>query len=248
MQNLHSDKQLPPSALSNFIDAYWMVKNKTDKSVEIPIVPDGCVDIVCKNGKTILVGIMEVASLISIKPNDFYVGVRFKPGIIASLLDKDVSKFNDQLIPFETIDKILYAKLHPILSSNQIEFEKLNLLFESLFADIGFDERVLSAIKDIESSGGNITMDILCKKNRLSIKQLGRLFIFNIGLTPKKFARIIRFFHTHKYLTKEGIENLCNKVLEKGYYDQAHFNREYKLLTGLTPTGEAMSIFYNTKE
>ena len=34
--------------------------------------------IICKNGKTILVGIMEVASLVSIKPNDHYFGIRFK--------------------------------------------------------------------------------------------------------------------------------------------------------------------------
>ncbi len=244
MNTLHSDKQLPSPALSNFIDAYWMTKNETDKSVEIPIVPDGCIDIICKNGEIILVGIMEVASLVSIKPNDHYFGVRFKPAIIASLLDKDVSKFNDKLIPLKLIDTTLCESLQDKMPN----IDKLNQLFEKLFNDISFDERIIRAVQLIESSGGNISIDELCKKTKLGKKQLERLFTSYIGLTPKKFARIIRFFHTHKHLTEKGIANLCSKVLKHGYYDQAHFNREYKLLTGLTPTSETMSIFYNTKE
>jgi len=59
-------------------------------------------------------------------------------------------------------------------------------------------------------------------------------------VTAKKFARYIRFIQTHKHLSKEGLDNLCFKVLEKGYYDQAHFNREYKSLTGLTPSSDEM--------
>jgi AraC-like DNA-binding protein len=114
--------------------------------------------------------------------------------------------------------------------------------------NLSFDTRILSTIKDIELTGGNITLDALCSKSKLSSKQLERLFIIHVGLTPKKFTRIVRFFHIHRKLSHEGIANLCYKVLQHGYYDQAHFNREYKLLTGLTPTSEIMSIFYNTKD
>ena len=32
----------------------------------------------------------------------------------------------------------------------------------------------------------------------------------------------------------------------KGYFDQAHFNRDFKKLTGLTPSSKLMSILYNT--
>jgi len=244
MSTLHSNKQLPYYNLVDFIDAYWMVENKTDKSIEIPIVPDGCIDIICKNGELILVGIMEVASLISIKPSDHYFGIRFKPAIIASLLDKDVSKFNDKILPLESIDATLYENLQDKMQDT----DKLDKLFEKLFKDINFDKRIIRAVQMIKSNGGNISIDELCKKTKLGNKQLERLFTIHVGLTPKKFARIIRFFHTHKHLTKEGITNLCAKVLKHGYYDQAHFNREYKLLTGLNPTSETMSIFYNTKE
>ena len=188
--------------------------------------------------------LMEVALLTSIKPNDYYFGIRFKPAIIASLLEKDVSQFNDKLTPLELIDVALSKSLQDKIPN----IEQLNQLFEKLFSSIKFDKHILKAVSMIETSGGNISIEKLCEEIKINQKQLERLFIIHVGLTPKKFARIIRFFHTHKHLTKKGMANLCSKVLEKGYYDQSHFNREYKLLTGLTPTHETMSIFYNTKE
>jgi len=75
---------------------------------------------------------------------------------------------------------------------------------------------------------------------------LERLFISYVGVTPKKFCKIVRFYDTHKILSKEGIENLSQKVLENGYFDQAHFNRDFKKLTGVNPSSKLMSILYNT--
>ncbi len=244
MQNLNTNSWQPSSILADIIDAYWMVENLTGKSVSVPIVPDGCIDIVYKNGEIVLVGVMEVAALISIEPKDYYFGIRFKPGIIASILNTNISQFNNKIIPLKMVEKKLHDNLHYIVTN----IDNLNLFFERLFADIDFDSRVLKAVCQISSKGGNISIDLLCQKTQLSQKHLERLFAYHVGLTPKKFARIIRFFYTHKHLSKEGIANLCAKVLEKGYYDQAHFNREYKMLTCLNPTGEVMSIFYNTKE
>jgi len=67
-----------------------------------------------------------------------------------------------------------------------------------------------------------------------------------VGVTPKKFSVIVRFYDTHKLLSKEGIENLSQKAIEKGYFDQAHFNRNFKKLTGVNPSSKLMSILYNT--
>ena len=77
-------------------------------------------------------------------------------------------------------------------------------------------------------------------------KKLERLFIKNIGVSIKKYSKIIRFYDIHMVLEEEGLENLTQKVLDKGYFDQAHFNRDFKKITGLTPSSKLMSILYNT--
>jgi len=62
----------------------------------------------------------------------------------------------------------------------------------------------------------------------------------------KKYSKVIRFYDIHSVLREEGLEDLTLKVLDKGYFDQAHFNRDFKKLTGLTPSSKLMSILYNT--
>ena len=247
MKGLITYKQAPKENLSRYIDAYWSVKNSTASDVKVPIVPDGCVDIVIKNGDIFLVGLMNFASIVSIKSGDFYLGIRFKPAVMGSVLNCDMSVYNDTLMPLEEIAPMLHDRLKNI-NTKSLPFAKLDEIFEALFCDVVLDERIMIATQTISAQGGQIDIEHLSATYQLSQKQLERLFVKHVGTTPKRFARFIRFIQTHKHLTKEGLDNLCIKVLEKGYYDQAHFNREYKSLTGLTPTSEAMSIFYNTKE
>jgi len=57
-----------------------------------------------------------------------------------------------------------------------------------------------------------------------------------VGVIPKKFCVIAYFYDTHRVLSKKGIENLSQKVIEKGYFDQAHFIKDFKKLTGVNPS------------
>jgi AraC-like DNA-binding protein len=246
MIGLKYHQETPSKELSQYIDAYWSMENITEDTIKFPVVPDGCIDIVWENGQIFLVGIMEIAMLVPIAPKDRYIGIRFRPGVIASLLYKDISQFNDQMIPLEEVAPTLTQDLQAILDNEQVVFEELDQLFVVLFDRITVEQRVLEMMEQIRESGGNASMQVLSDSSELSIKQLERLFVKHVGVTPKRFARIIRFSYTHKDLSQEGIVNLCSKVLERGYYDQAHFNREYKRLTGYTPTHDTMSIFYNT--
>jgi len=246
MKTLNSNRQKPSLVLKKYIDTYWEVTNKTNQSIQIPIVPDGCIDVISINGEIFLVGLMEVASVKIIEPNDHYIGIRFNPSAIALLLEKDVSVFNNKIVRFDAIEAKLCKQLHKIYSSNNNIFEKLDNLFKIYFIDKSLDNRIISIIKEIELHSGNVSIEQLCQNIDLSQKHLGRLFVSAVGITPKKFARVIRFYHTHRHLSHDGLSSLSSKVIELGYYDQAHFNREYKMLTGLNPSSALMSIFYNT--
>jgi len=63
VKRLIAHKKKPKANLRDYIDAYWSVQNNTKSDVMIPIIPDGCVDIVIINGDIFLVGLMEFASV-----------------------------------------------------------------------------------------------------------------------------------------------------------------------------------------
>ena len=55
-----------------------------------------------------------------------------------------------------------------------------------------------------------------------------------LGMPPKALARLLRFERAVKRL-RAGDE-LADLALDAGYYDQAHFNRDFRAFAGTTPT------------
>jgi len=76
---------------------------------------------------------------------------------------------------------------------------------------------------------GQLAEDLGCHK-----RQLERQFMNAVGLSPKRFCNIVRAHAFLKHLP-EG-ERLTGYAYESGYYDQAHLIREFKQITGLTPS------------
>ena len=68
-----------------------------------------------------------------------------------------------------------------------------------------------------------------CSRRHLSAR-----FREEIGLTPKAFARILRFQRTVGLL--DGGADLAGVALACGFADQPHFTREFRALAGRTPT------------
>jgi AraC-like DNA-binding protein len=75
----------------------------------------------------------------------------------------------------------------------------------------------------------------LSEKINISQRQLSRRFNSYVGISPKEFIRTNRFIYSLKHLKKYPAINLTEIAYESGYYDQAHFIRECKEFSGLTP-------------
>ena len=69
----------------------------------------------------------------------------------------------------------------------------------------------------------------------ISQRQLRRLFQFYIGDNLKTFQKVVRFQALIR--AKPSLQSLRENRLyfDLGYYDQAHFIKEFKTLYGLTP-------------
>ncbi|MFZ1161579.1 helix-turn-helix domain-containing protein [Mycobacterium sp.] len=69
----------------------------------------------------------------------------------------------------------------------------------------------------------------------LSTKRLIALFRAEVGLSPKAYARIRRFQSALRLLGT-GSAAGARIAADVGYFDQAHFVREFRSFTGMTPT------------
>jgi AraC-like DNA-binding protein len=95
---------------------------------------------------------------------------------------------------------------------------------------------VLCTWKRIVDSGGLVTIGSLVEETGWSQKHLISQFREHIGLAPKTFARVMRFGRAVDRLRRRDTTSLTELALDCGYYDQAHFDRDFRAFAGVTPT------------
>lgn len=100
-------------------------------------------------------------------------------------------------------------------------------------ANVEPDKLVLSALALIYKSKGNIRMKELAEQLFISQSPLEKRFRQVVGTSPKKFASIVRL---KKVIQQYNASNSLTEIgYDAGFYDQAHFIKEFKHFTGDTP-------------
>jgi len=246
MTKLYTKKYYPSKDLKNIIHIYWILENNTDKTINIPVVPDGCMDIVYENNELLLVGSLDEGIVIPLKANSKVFGIRFRPSLLPQLLSINADKLTNKTLPLKSISEELFSLLNFSEDIIDNKINKLNVIFEKQYYLITLNHTLLKLLDEIILNKGDISIGELSNRYHMNPRKLERTFKNLMGLSPKKFTNIIRFLSIFKYLLKNGFNELSLKALDFGYYDQAHFNKEFKKFSNLTPTDKILSVLYNT--
>lgn len=95
------------------------------------------------------------------------------------------------------------------------------------------DTLVMAALQKIHEHQGVLNMKALAGSLYISQDAFEKRFRKVAGTTPKQFASIARL---QAATQRKEHQTLTDIAFEAGYFDQAHFNKEFKLFTGQTPT------------
>jgi AraC-like DNA-binding protein len=94
---------------------------------------------------------------------------------------------------------------------------------------------------------GRVRIETLVRNSNLSASQFQRRFAAQVGMTPKLFARTIRFDRA-LFARRKAPNRLWTDIIhELGYFDQAHFIRECRAFASLPPSslvGDWDNIFF----
>ena len=168
-----------------------------------------------------------------------YIGVRFLPTMFPNLFNIDASELSNRVENLNTVIPLV-ANFIENNFSNGLTFLQITLNLNQYFVNhiksenIGIDNRLYQAIDIILKNRGvfNVEKDL---DVGLSDRQLRRLFNFYIGDTQKTFSQVVRFQNILS--AKPSTQSLkSNKLFfDNGYYDQAHFIKNFKNFYGVTP-------------
>lgn len=94
---------------------------------------------------------------------------------------------------------------------------------------------VAFAWQQLKTARGAVSIGGLARELGWSRKRLIERFRGEIGLTPKVAARLLRFTHALELLDADQRVSWADVAAGAGYYDQAHFIREFRSFAGLSP-------------
>lgn len=234
----------PDKRLQNFIYCYWELKTTQELSnpFEYRVVADGCIDIffeVENPGQNFVMGFSKKCTEFSLGRSFHFRGIRFLPAIFPQLFNISAEELSNRVEELSAVVPETSAFISKNLSANQ-PGETIKLLFDTYFTDLlarldlEFDSRFYQALDIIikDPASVKITKDL---HTGISRRQLQRLFKFYIGDSPKTFSQVVRFQQILS--AKRSLERLKKEKIffDAGYYDQAHFIKEFKTFYGTTP-------------
>lgn len=117
--------------------------------------------------------------------------------------------------------------------------QRFNLLESFLLARINdrisVSGDVTWAMAQLQRSHGRVAIGSLADELGVSRKRLITRFHDQIGLPPKTIGRIYRFNRMLGMLQRPQRTSLAELADSCGYYDQAHFNRDFRDFAGCAP-------------
>lgn len=246
----------PNQDLSALVKCYWTLESPKEKTpTRNTIVPDGCMKLIfhygglykhyTENGNSIT---LPRCFLIGQLTRPYEVGptgetgtffVCFRPNGFLPFTTIPIKEMENTAIPLETLfGKDGQEMAQKILNADST-LERINIvetfLFNRLTDKETIDHFVKSTVETILTTNGHLPVTELSKQNNITRRQLERKFSSVIGLSPKQLSKTIRLQATLKVLLNKKIINLTDLAYESEYYDQAHFIKDFKEFTGLTP-------------
>jgi AraC-like DNA-binding protein len=88
----------------------------------------------------------------------------------------------------------------------------------------------------VAATGGTVPIGEIAVAAHVSSTYVAKRFKAVVGVTPKRLARGYRFTCTVLALDVAAPIDWASVAADAGYFDQAHFVREFREFTGLTPT------------
>ncbi|MDR3363542.1 MAG: AraC family transcriptional regulator [Clostridiales Family XIII bacterium] len=219
---------------------FYMPENYLGKS-DFTCIPDGCADVVFvyddDSCKVEFIGSPLTRKSLACYPGSHYFGVRLKPGMFFDLDDISLADVTDHEILYSSNDLKADAFFDRLRGHRTLQ-EKIDLFFNEFSAsltDTYLPLPVRAIINGINENKGCISVSDLAGNLCYSERQIRRLLDGGIGIGPKTLCRIVRFQNVlHRMIANPDLNNM-HYITDLDYADQAHFQREFKDFTGISP-------------
>jgi AraC-like DNA-binding protein len=182
-------------------------------------------------------GLLDAPRQFQTTPGTGSVLVYFKPGRAAPFFNVPLQELHELSLGIDQVwPASIVRELEERLGAAPDTSTRIRLVEAFLLSRLRHqapDPLVSEALAALSAARGQVRIGDLARQLHTSPSPLEKRFRREVGATPKQFASLLRF---------RAILELCNlqpnltaAAYEAGYFDQAHFIRDFKTFTGETP-------------
>ena len=173
--------------------------------------------------------------------------IEFLPGGANRLLGLNLKDFTDRREPLELVCPSLSIGIKNAFEQSQrVAYlsNAIDTLLLTALAEMPGNPRPLSPI--LKHVSCQSTVRTAAEKIGYSARHLQRLITEALGMRYKTFTRLTRINLAMQRMEKDPVA-FTKLAHALGYYDQSHFNHDFKAVCGISPTKyyAHMSDFYN---
>ena len=246
----------PVPALAGYVECFWFARNDARPATTPDrVLPDGCIEWIFHLDDSFRV--LTPTKQWEVQPGSFVVGemtrfillqpigrvltmgVRFRPGGAYRFLPFPVDLLTDTFVRTgdiwgregELLEEAILSARSDRERTLTVETFLIRRLIESAPR-----RRFDAAIGQVLQTRGRIRVREIAASIGCSPRQLEREFRSSAGLSPKSLARVIRFQNLLQQIGEGALLQWANAALDSGYADQPHMVRDFREISGQSPT------------
>lgn len=170
-------------------------------------------------------------------------GVKFRPGGFGAFTGWDVATLANRVLPLaEVFGDEARDLMREVLAADEDE-ARVALADAFLLArrpgpDPHYD-RLLAIVAAMLADRGLTSVEAVTERFDISARTLQRMFRRYVGVGPKWVLRRFRLHDAQRLIDAGDAPDLATLAASLGWFDQAHFSREFADLVGVSPSSYA---------
>jgi AraC-like DNA-binding protein len=240
-QKFKLSRHLPSHDCGCFIQHYWIVQwNLESHAPHVQeVLPHPSVHLVFEKNKSRIVGVMQGKFSRLLRDKGQVFGIKFRPGAFYPFLKSPVSNLTDKTINVSTVfgkegemleDEILSLKDRKKMVARAENFFQANLPMK--------DENItlVNRITDFVIQNRQVTkVDHIVDHFDMHKRMLQRLFTQYVGVSAKWVIKRYRLHEAIDCMAQGDTIDWLKLACDLGYFDQAHFIKDFKSIVGKSP-------------
>jgi len=245
------DRRLPSPRLADYVERFWFVRWDVPRPAERTVLAHPAVNLSIEQGSgrmhghplpaALVHGIVRHTFRVELRDRGWVLGAKFRPGGFTAAFGADPTRLVDRVEPLGLVVELPAADQvrDGVLAASTIDDKVAELerwFAERLPAAVDPDYmRLLDIVAAMLADRSLVRAESVADRFGMSMRSLQRVFRHWIGVGPKWMLARYRLHDAIAALDAETVSDLAGLASSLGWFDQAHFTREFTALVGVSP-------------